>query len=100
MRTYVRSRAWSDLDLDAAEQRLLGRGLIADGQLTDAGRAERERVEVATDEGCAPIVANLGDDLDELVGLLAGWSQQVQDAGGYPAAGPIDLSLRAASPQG
>jgi hypothetical protein len=95
MRTYVRSRAWSDADLDAAEQRLVGRGLVAGGQMTDAGRAEREAVEVATDDGCAPIVANLGDDLDELVGLLDGWSKQVQDAGGYPNAGPMDLAALA-----
>ena len=92
MRTYVRSRAWSDADLDAAEERLVARGLVADGALTDTGRADREAVEVATDEGCAPIVANLGDDLDELVALLAGWSQQVQAAGGYPSAGPMDLA--------
>ena len=34
----------------------------------------------------------LGDDLDELVRLLAGWSAQVRDAGGYLAAGPHDLA--------
>ncbi|MDQ3293454.1 MAG: hypothetical protein M3527_03245, partial [Actinomycetota bacterium] len=48
MRTYVRSRAWSDAELDAAEERLVARGLVADGGLTDAGRAAREAVEVST----------------------------------------------------
>lgn len=92
MRTYVRTRAWSDADLDAAEERLSSRGLVADGAFTEAGRAAREAVEEATDAGCQPILDRLGDDLDELVGLLAGWSGQVQDAHGYPAAGPHDLA--------
>jgi hypothetical protein len=92
MRTYVRSRAWSDDQLDAAEARLVERGHLADGAFTDAGRAAREAVEVATDDGCAPIVRNLGDDLDELVELLGGWSRHVQAAGGYPTAGPHELA--------
>jgi hypothetical protein len=92
MRTYVRSRAWSDEQLDAAEARLVERGHLADGAFTDAGRAAREAVEVATDEACAPIVRNLGDDLDELVALLGGWSQQVQAGHGYPSAGPHELA--------
>jgi hypothetical protein len=96
MRTYVRTRAWSDSDLDAAEERLAAHGLVADGQMTDEGRTQREAVEVATDAGCAPIVANLGDDVDELVGILQGWSRAVQAAGGYPSSGPLDLASAAA----
>jgi hypothetical protein len=92
MRSYIRSRAWSADDLDAAESRLASRGLVDGGAFTDAGRAAREAVEVATDDACRPIVDALGDDLDELVGLLAGWSKAVQAAGGYPAAGPHDLA--------
>jgi hypothetical protein len=95
LRTYIRSRAWSDAELDAAEERLAACGLVADGALTDAGRDAREAVEVLTDEGCAPIVATLGDDLDELVGLLSGWSTRIQAAGGYPATGPHDLAALA-----
>lgn len=92
LRTYVRSRAWSDEQLDAAEERLVARGLVTGGAFTDAGRAEREAVEAATDDGCRPIVAALGDDLEELVGLLRTWSERVQAAGGYPAAGPHELA--------
>ncbi|HEU4362821.1 MAG TPA: hypothetical protein VFR27_15135 [Mycobacterium sp.] len=91
LRSYVRTRAWSDDDLDGAEERLVSRGLIRDGAFTDAGRAAREAVEVATDAGCAPIITALGDDLDELLGLVGGWSGQVQSAGGY-LAGPQDLA--------
>ncbi|MDY7099833.1 MAG: hypothetical protein S0880_01470 [Actinomycetota bacterium] len=95
MRSYVRTRAWSDAQLDAAEARLAGRGLVADGALTEKGRAEREAVEVATDRQCRPIVAALGDELDELVGLLGRWGAEVRGAQGYPASGPHDLATRA-----
>ncbi len=91
-RSYVRSRAWSGADLDAAEARLEARGLMADHALTDLGRDAREAVEVATDAQCAPIVEALGDDLDELVGLLLPWGAAIRDAAGYPASGPHDLA--------
>ena len=92
MRTYVRSRAWSSEQLDAAEERLASRGLVAGGALTDAGREAREAVEEATDRACRPIVDNVGDDLDELVAILGAWAAAVQAAGGYPASGPHDLA--------
>ena len=92
LRTYVRSRAWSSSDLDAAETRLVERGLIADGAFTDEGRAVREQIEINTDQACEPIVANLGPRLGELVRILSGWSAAIQAAGGYPQAGPHDLA--------
>jgi hypothetical protein len=92
MRSYVRTRAWSDAQLDAAEQRLAARGLVADGGLTDGGRAERESVEIATDAQCAPVADALGSGLDELVELLAPWGEAIREAGGYPPRGPHDLA--------
>jgi len=92
MRSYVRSRAWSADDLDEAEARLLARGLVADGAMTDEGRRRREAVEITTDEACRPIVENLGDDLPRLVAILEAWSSAVKDAGGYPATGPHELA--------
>ncbi len=85
-RTYVRSRAWSDEQLTAGEERLAERGLARDGVLSDAGHAAREAIETATDAACAPIVARLGDDLGEVVELVGGWSKQLLDAGGFPKA--------------
>jgi hypothetical protein len=92
LRTYVRTRAWSADDLDAAEERLVARRLVADGAFTPRGREVREAVEVATDAQCRPIVDALGDDLDELVGVLGGWSAAVSAAGGYLPSGPHDLA--------
>ena len=88
-RTYVRTRAWAPADLDAAEERLNARGLMADGTATERGRDEREAIEVATDRACAPIVDALGDDLDELVTLLGGWSAAIRAAHGYPGDSPL-----------
>jgi hypothetical protein len=92
MRTYVRTRAWTNDDLDAAEARLVERGLVADGAMTDRGRDEREQVERQTDRQCRPMIEALGDDLDELVAILRDWSGQICGAGGYPASGPHDLA--------
>ncbi|HLI45264.1 MAG TPA: hypothetical protein VKU92_12460 [Acidimicrobiales bacterium] len=92
MRTYVRTRAWSPDDLDAATERLEARGLVDGGQLTPAGREARERIETETDAGCAPIVARLGDELEEVVAVLSEWSRAIQAGGGYPAQGPHDLA--------
>jgi hypothetical protein len=92
MRTYVRSRAWSSEQLDAAEQRLRARGLLDAGSFTDAGRAAREAVEVATDRQCRPLIEALGDDFTEAVTIMEPWSKAIRDAGGYPPMGPHDLA--------
>jgi hypothetical protein len=92
LRTYVRTRAWSVEQLDAAEERLVARGLVADGAFTEAGRQFRESIEVATDRQCLPIVHALGDDFDELVALMAPWGAAIRAAGGYPPQGPHDLA--------
>jgi hypothetical protein len=92
LRSYIRTRAWSDEQLDAAEARLVARGLMADGGFTDAGRALRASIEETTDAQCAPMLDALGDDLDELVGILRPWGAAIRDAGGYPSQGPHELA--------
>jgi hypothetical protein len=98
LRSYVRSRAWSNDELDAAEERLVARGLMADGGFTDAGRAAREAVEVATDRQCRPVVDAVGDDVGELIGILVPWGAAVRDAGGYLPSGPHDLASATSRP--
>jgi hypothetical protein len=95
MRTYIRTRAWSNDDLDAAEERLRGRGLLDGDGFSSAGREAREQVEVATDEQMAPVVAALGGELDALATTLEAWGAAVRAAKGYPAAGPQDLAAAA-----
>jgi hypothetical protein len=95
LRTYVLSRGWSTEDLDAAQRRLLERGLIADGVFTERGRMLREEIELVTDRQCRPIVDAIGDDLDELLTILQSWGEDIRAAGGYLPSGPHDLARNA-----
>ena len=95
LRSYVRTRAWSDDELDAAHERLRARGLLDEYGLTDEGRAAREAVEEATDAACAPALDALGGDLDELLGVLEPWGAAVREAGGYLPGGPHELAAAA-----
>ncbi len=90
LRTYIRTRGWNDAELDAAAARLETHGFLEDDALTEAGRREREAVEDATDTQMAPAVDALGDDVEELCGILEPWGEAMRDAGGY-VGGPVDL---------
>lgn len=83
-RTYVRSRGWTTEQLDAAQERLRSRGHVDGRGLTAKGTWAREAVEVATDQQSRGAIAALGDDLDELIGLLEPWSAALMLAS-YPA---------------
>ena len=92
-RTYVRTRAWSDAQLDAAEERLVARGLLADGAFTDHGRDVREEIEFATDMQMRPAIDALGDDAQELFDTIEPWGAKIREAGGY-LMGPDQLTGR------
>jgi hypothetical protein len=84
-RAYTPTRGWTGKDMDAGFGRLQSRGLMTGGeQLTDAGRAFREEIEVRTDELERPVLDALGDDLDELLKHLDAWSEAIIAAGSYP----------------
>lgn len=93
LRSYTRTRAWSEDDFDLAEDRLRSRGLVdAAGAFTDAGRAAREQVEVDTDSMMRPVIESLGDATEELIGLLVPWGSSIRSAKGYLGSGPHDLA--------
>ncbi len=94
MRSYIRTRAWSDEELDAAVERLQARDLVdADGTgFTDGGRELRESIEISTDLSMAPTIDAIGDDADELFALLGPWGEQMRAQGGYLSAGAADLA--------
>jgi hypothetical protein len=94
MGSYVRTRAWSDDQLDAAKDRLRSRALLDGDAFTERGRELRERVEVVTDQQCRPAIEALGADLDELVAILQPWATAIRDAGGYLPDGPHELAGR------
>jgi Helix-turn-helix family len=82
-RTYVRTRAWGTDRLDAAEERLTALGWLEGDGLSEKGQAEREAIEVATDQQMAPALDALGDDFDELIDLITPWGRAVVAAHGY-----------------
>lgn len=95
MRSYSRTRAWSDEQYDTAAEALRSRGLIDDVGFTEAGRAAREAVEVATDVQMRPAIEAIGDDLEELFAILTPWGAAVRAGKGYLSSGPHDLAAKA-----
>ena len=91
MRSYSRTRAWTDQQFDAACERLCSRGLVDDVGFTEAGRDVREALEVATDQQMRPALDALGSDISELFEVVTPWGAAVRAGGGYLASGPHDL---------
>ena len=68
----------------AAQAGLSDRGLLVDDRLTEAGRALRLSVEQATDQAMAPVVAAIGDDLDDVVVRCTAWGRALTEHGWFP----------------
>ena len=89
MRTYVRTRAWSDEQLDAARGAPVARGLVADGALTDDGR-DAARVDRGGHR--RPVRGHRSTrsatTLDELIGLLDAVGRGHPRRRRLPAPGP------------
>ncbi len=95
LKTYSRTRGWSEDDYAAAIDRLESRGLISNNAFTDAGRSVREDVERNTDRQMIDVLSAIEADFDEVMSLLSAWSKSVRQHNGYPQAGPQDLAKAA-----
>ena len=95
LKSYSRTRAWSEDDFAAALERLESRGLINDGAFTEEGRNVRERIEVDTDRQMLGMLETIGDDFERLIAMLGPWSDTVRQFKGYPSAGPHELAAAA-----
>jgi len=82
--SYTGTRAWSPESMAAAQAGLRDRGLLVDDRLTEAGRALRLSVEQATDLAMAPVVAAIGDDLDDVVVRCTAWGRALTEHGWFP----------------
>ncbi|MFJ3173466.1 hypothetical protein ACIPJK_22190 [Streptomyces roseus] len=80
-------RGWEQSDLDAAADRLRERGVLdAEGELTEEGRAVRERLEADTDRLDAAPYEHLGaEGLARLAELGGGFVARAVTAGAFPA---------------
>ncbi|MHC1560903.1 SCO6745 family protein [Actinomycetospora sp. C-140] len=81
---YTATRGWPQEAMDAAIDRLRGRGLLDSDGLSADGRRFRDGIEEATDRAQQPVVDALGDRLDRTVDTLAGWSDAVVAHGWFP----------------
>jgi hypothetical protein len=90
LRSYVRTRGWSEEDLAGGVERLRDLGWLDGESFTDDGQAVRDDIERATDLQMAPALDALGDDLGELIELLRPWGVEMRNLGGY-VGGPVDL---------
>ena len=68
---------WPVSDVEAGARRLAARGLVASGAITPSGRDVREEVERVTSAQQSSVVAALGEDAGELIGLLDPWARAV-----------------------
>ena len=96
MRSYSRTRAWTDAQFDVAAEALRSRGLVSTDGFTDAGRALRESIENATDVQMASAIGALADDIGDLFAILEPWGETVRAGLGYLSSGPHDLADQAA----
>ena len=90
--SYTATRGWAPDAMQRAIARLESRGWVRDGGLTDSGLAARLGIEQRTDTQEQPIVAALGDRLEEVCGRLNHWGQLCIEAGAFPP----DILKRAA----
>ncbi len=95
MRSYSRTRGWTNDQFDAAAESLQGRGLITADALTATGREARELIETVTDSQMAGAIGALGDDIHELFEILEPWGAAVRAGFGYLRSGPHDLAKQA-----
>jgi hypothetical protein len=84
LKSWVRSRGWTEDELDGACDRLRSRNLLDGDDITPSGMQLREDIESATDQQERRMVEAMGDDADRFFTIVDGWAQQVVDGGGYP----------------
>jgi hypothetical protein len=77
-------RGWSEDDIAVAVADLEGRGLVAGGEITPAGRQVRDDIEDRTDVLEQPIVDAMGDDFEAVTTALDGWSAAAAATGAFP----------------
>jgi hypothetical protein len=95
LKSYSRTRGWSESDYADAIERLESRGLIANNAFTESGRSVREEVERNTDRQMIDAINAIESDFDAAITLLRSWSKSVRQHNGYPQAGPQDLAKAA-----
>ncbi|MCW2542272.1 MAG: hypothetical protein JWN95_3997 [Frankiales bacterium] len=84
LRSYTRTRGWTDEHIDAAIDRLAERGWLAGTELTDAGHQARSELEAQTDRQDERIVQAIGTRLPQVCAQLAAWGSLCIQAKLFP----------------
>lgn len=84
LRSYVRTRGWSEQQIDAAVDDLRDRGLMDGDEFTEQGEALRADIELCTDLQERSIVKTLADDFEELCMILTPMKDKLVAGGAYP----------------
>lgn len=98
LRSYSRTRGWTQDQYDVAIAGLREQGLLDGDGFSEQGQALRERIEVETDALMAPVLEAIGDDLAVVLETLEDWGRTIRAGRGYPASGPHDLAGAAGDP--
>ncbi|MFT3854558.1 MAG: hypothetical protein QM733_17760 [Ilumatobacteraceae bacterium] len=86
------SRGWSTEEWAAAAARLVGRGLLDDGErLTDVGVALRADIEAATDVAAARLFVDLAVTREELTALAGPIARSLRDSSTITYPNPMGL---------
>jgi hypothetical protein len=85
LNSYVGTRGWSPEEITAGIGRLRDRGLIDGEAFTPEGEQLRASIEDATDRQERVVIETLGEDAEELLGLLDPWATAIVASGGYPS---------------
>ena len=81
---YTSTRGHGPDAIEKARHGLAERGWVDGVALTPVGQAARDAVESATEASQAELVRLLGDRLDSIVAVTAGWSLEFVAAGAFP----------------
>ena len=84
LKTYVRTRGWSNDEIDMALEDLRVRGLVEGDAFTEKGEQLRGDIELSTDRQERSIVQAIGDDFEELCMILSPMKDAIVAGGGYP----------------
>ena len=86
--SYLSARGYTAEEMDQALADLVGMGYVSGVKATDAGRAIREEIELATDRECQPMLDNLGDDVVELITTMRAYGETIIEGKGHAPATP------------
>lgn len=86
--SYTAARGYTVEEMKEALADLTSMGYVSGEAATDAGRAIREEIELATDQACYRMIDNLGGDFADLATIMRSYGVTVIEGRGHAPATP------------